>query len=369
MSRVTQLCERYEYPEELGILLGEIARIARDVFGDLEGIVLTPSVSSGDFLWTRKDGEVRLLSDVDGFVFARATNQQIVRFRQAIALLARGRGGPLFKIDLSINRPSEVGRMPETFQMVETRLAGFELAGAGLLGRFPTRFDPRASRQALLLNLWKPLASDEPGRWEQSTARLLLDIPLLATSEQGVCRPGHRARAEWFLNDRPGRLGASSLLRQAVEVALAARLDPPGDRALLAASLVPAIEETLALIDGGGPPPHEPDAAFVTRLASWLPPRSPRRGLGELRTLLRRPSSPPTDLRWWIRRKEAMGGAALWGLLQIAQCGRSPNQGTAQWLAAYARRSTLDPHAADFVVRALEQYRRGLVELYPSLID
>jgi len=365
MSDARALCEAHAYPVELGQLLDELARMARELLSPLEGLVLSPSVSTGDFLWRRESEGVRFLSDIDGFVFTDAPADAWIEFRQAVESLSRGRGGPLFAIDLSLNRSRQLTRLPETFQMVETGLAGFELEGEGLLERFPSRFDPKSSRQALLLNLWKPLASEEPEHWAQSVARLLLDIPLIASSELGVCRPGHRARADWFLSERPGRFGRSDLLCRAVETALEARRAPPGDPRALRAVLMPALAEFLMRVDEGEPLPREPDALLVERFGRWLPPRSLRRRLAELRTVLRRPSSPFVDLRWCLQRKEAVGAAALWGLLQ-SLAGGSAAEATAGWLAAYAREPRVDASAADFTSLGIAQYRRGFLELYPS---
>ena len=366
-SHASRLCETYDYPTELGELLDEIVALALETFDELVGIVLSPSISTGEFLWKRVSERVHFLSDVDGFVFANATDFQSTRFKQGLARLAHGRGGPLFKLDFSVIRSAALDAMTESFQMVETRMRGFELAGSQLLERFPDRFDPRASRQAFLLNLWKPLATSDADTWVQNAVRLLLDIPLLASSEEGICRPGHRARAEWFLEDRPGRLGSDPAIHRAVEAALAARLAPPGSRDLIEPLLLPAMEATIAALDAGPPPPTRPNASLISRFTSWLPPRSPRRIAGEFRTLVRRPGQPLKDLLWWKRRKEAVGGGALWGLFQILHGAENPNQQTADWLAAFARRSPIDPGDEAFISLARDQYRSGLVELYPKL--
>ena len=369
MRDVGDLCETHGYPAELGRLLEEVSRLAEELLSPLTGLVLSPSVSTGDFLWRRENGGgVRFLSDIDGFVFTDAPTEAQVRFRREIKSLSHGRGGPLFSIDLSLNPTRALRQLPETLQMVETRMAGFELVGDRLLSYFPSRFDPRTSRQALLVNLSKPLATGAPDAWAQNVARLLLDIPLLASSETGECRPGHRARAEWFLSARPGPLGRSETLRSAVEIALEARRRPPGDSEALRRILLPALGELLSRLDGAEALPAEPDEALVARFEGWLPPRSARRRLGELRTVLRRPQSPVSDLRWCLARKEAMAGAALWGLLQ-SLTGAAPSVATAAWLARFARERQLDVSVPDFLQRGTAQYRRGFAELYPSRAD
>jgi hypothetical protein len=365
-SHASRLCETYDYPTELGELLDEIVALALETFDELVGIVLSPSISTGEFLWKCVSERVHFLSDVDGFVFAKTTGLQSARFKQGLARLEHGRGGPLFKLDFSVIRGAALDAMSETYQMVETRMRGFELAGSELLERFPDRFDPRASRQAFLLNLWKPLATSDSDTWVQNAVRLLLDIPLLASSEAGICRPGHRARAEWFLEDRPGTLGADPAIHRAVDAALAARLAPPGSRDRIEPLLLPAMEATIAALDGGPPPPTKPDASLINRFTSWLPPRPARRIAGEFRTLFRRPGRSLSDLLWWKRRKEAVGGGALWGLFQILHGAENPNQQTADWLGAFARLNPVDPGDKDFVSLARDQYRSGLAELYPK---
>ena len=366
-SRAQQLCAAHGYPPELARLLERVVEHTRESLVDVRGIVLSPSVSTGDFLWKGQGEDLVFLSDIDGSVIADTPAATRTAFYQGLVDMARGLGGPHFKIDLSILPSRLLGHLPGNFQTVETGLAGFELDGEGLLERFPTGFDPRASRQAFLLNLWKPLATAEPGGCVQGMARLLMDIPLLATSELGICRPGHRARGEWFLTQRPEPLGASPVLRRAVEAAMAARVDPPGDERLLRELLVAAVQETIAGLDGHGAPRDDPDRALVRRFTRWLAPRTPRRIAGELRTLVRRPGPPIADLAWWMGRKEAMGGAGLWGLLQVAFGGRPPGPGTGRCLARYARRPAPDPGDPGYVTRAGELYQAGLLELYPSL--
>src|SRR5690606_3365731 len=217
-----------------------VVSLAEEILGEDTSIVLSPSISTGDFLWQQEAGGIVLLSDIDGFVFTDADSERRKRFQSELGAITRGVGGAHFKIDLSISSPRALDRIPHTFQMVETRLGGFELAGNGALSLFPREFDPRHSRQAFLANFWKPLEHLDEGAWQQGTARLLLDIPLLATSELGVCRPGHRARAEWFLDEKPGNLGKSAILRRAVEVAYSTRLRHLRDDRLRSL-LVPAL--------------------------------------------------------------------------------------------------------------------------------
>ncbi len=372
-SQATELGDRYGYPVELTQILDEVVRLALSHLGDVGSIVLSPSASTGDFLWKRGDSGIELLSDVDGFVFMNRSPEDAAGFQAAIAALTSDVGGPMFHVDLSLNSAQTIGRLPNTYQFVETGLAGFVLYGEDVLSRFPRSFDPRASRQAFLLNLFKPLRHafllpDSAGL-AQATARLILDIPTLAASEFGRCIPGHRARAQWFLDERLPPLGEDPVIRAAVETAAAARENPPGDLTTLEPLLYPAIFQTVRLLDGQGEVALDPDPALVERLASWLPPRSSRRFLGEFRTLLRRPDRPISDLRWFRHRKEASAGAALLGLFRFLAAGAegAPSEGIGARLVEFSRRPVPDTKGLDFVRSACEVYSAGVHELYPSL--
>ncbi|MGB0618614.1 MAG: hypothetical protein ACPGVZ_04025 [Myxococcota bacterium] len=366
MSRATDLCDRFGYPDEFASILDEVAQLATRHLGADVGVVLSPSVSTGDFLWRRRGGAIEFLSDVDGFVFTEAPPEKVSRFEADLERLSSARSDPFFELDFSYVTNARLGHLPESYQMVETGLSGFELVGEGRLAGFPKRFDPRASRQSVLLNLWKPLSSDDPDALPRNLARSLLDIPLIATSESGTCRPGHRARAEAFLAKPPPAFAAAPELEAAVRLALEARHAPPGDGAALAQVVIPALRTLLARIDGGGAIPDVPDAALVRRFSSWLPSRPPRRLLGELRSALRRPGLPWRDIAWWVKRKEALGAAACWGLLVHRFGGAPLAESTLACLADFARAPQIEPSAADLLDRAREQYRAGFLQLYPS---
>jgi len=379
-SQAQELCDRFGYPTELSEILDEVVDLARSHLGNVQSIVLSPSTSTGDFLWKRTDSGTHLLSDVDGFIFVEGAPRDLSGFREALDSLTRGVGGPEFHLDLSISSANTIDRLPQTYQFVETGLAGFVLSGKSPLERFPRKFDPRASRQAFLLNLFKPLRHEfllaSQGGLAQAAARLILDIPTLAASERGECIAGHRGRARWFLDERPGILGTSPLITEAVEAAEAARQAPPGNLAVLRAIVYPAILEAASLLDGRGPLHENPGKETVMRLAAWLPPRSVRRVSGELRTALQRPTHPTADLRWLLNRKEALAGAALLGVfghLARGAAGTPPN-GIGLRLLEFSRRPSthLDSTKGDergFIRSVCEVYSEGLLELYPSLGD
>ncbi|MAG32831.1 MAG: hypothetical protein CL908_18290 [Deltaproteobacteria bacterium] len=371
-SRARELCDRHGYPQALSDVLEEVVALAVAHLGDVVSIVLSPSTSTGDFLWRHVGNEVELLSDIDGFIFVSASNADVEGFASAVRRLTDEVGGSMFHVDLAPSPVRALGRLPKTYQFVETGRAGFVLYGESPLPRFPRTFDPRASRQAFLMNLWKPLRcgflAPDSDALAQAAARLLLDIPILASSERGECLPGHRARAQWFLDERPAPLGEDEEIAAAVAAAHAAREDPPGSVERLEPLLHPAIMRTVALLDGQGPFPADPGPAAVERLASWLPPRTPRRVFGELRSVLRRPTRPLADLHWLRDRKEASAGAALLGLFAYAASGPAgpPPEGIRERLSEFARRSGPGGEGLAFLRLGCALYREGLVELYPS---
>ena len=374
-SRARDLCDRFGYPEELVGILEGVVEIALEHLGDVRSIVLSPSISTGDFLWNQFDPDQHLLSDVDGFIYLDGRVPDSSAYDAAIGRLTEGVGGSMFHIDLALNSARVLGHLPETYQFVETGLAGFVLYGEPVLDRFPKKFDPRASRQAFLINLFKPLGQafllDEPSGVAQAAARLILDIPILAASEQGRCIVGHSARARWFLDARPTPMGQDQTIRAAVEAARDARESRRGSSATLEPLLHAAIPRVVSLLDGRGEFSSDPDRELVERLSSWLPPRTPRRLIGEGRTLLRRPTGPLEDLRWLIHRKEASAGAALLGLFAYLASGADgrPPSGIRARLQEFARRDCSDNEGLAFVRSACHVYSEGLFELYPSLHD
>ncbi|MBW2388528.1 MAG: hypothetical protein JRG89_08820 [Deltaproteobacteria bacterium] len=385
-SHARELCDRHGYPAELAEVLEEFVELALTHLGDIYSIVLSPSISTGDFLWRRDGAEVRLLSDIDGFIYLqgslKGSAQDLAGYVAAVQRLSEEISeeiaGPMFHIDLSVSSMQTLDQLPQTYQFVETGCAGFVLYGEPVLDRFPTKFDPRASRQAFLLNLWKPLrhaflSSDpDPTAAAQAAARLILDIPILAASESGECIAGHRERVRWFLAERPTLLGRDDEIRAAVMAAKTAREEPPGSVAELAPLLHIAIPRVVSLLDQRGEPASDFGAAIVERLAQWLPPRTPRRFLGECASVLRRPTNPVADLRWLHHRKEASGGAALLALYhyvaQLAEAGvADPPEEIRTLLRNFARRECSNETGPAFVRSACEVYQQGLWELYPAL--
>ncbi len=371
------LCDRHGYPAPLADALEELSEAASACLPGLRAVIVSGSLATGDFLWRPRGdaGGVELLSDVDAFAFAPLGVADVPELRRRLRKIEARTGSVHFKIDLSVSPPSALARIPATYQMAETRRAGYVLAGEDLRAAFPDHFDPRASRQSFLANLWKPIAAwcdreaDGGLAFSLAASRLLVDVALLAASEDGLCLPGHRARCERFLaGGPPESLASDESLRWAVEAGWAARLEPPGQAGNLEPLLAPTVARTVALLDGGGPPPADPGAGLVRRLASWLPPRTMRRRLGELRTVLRRPSRPDRDLRWLLDRKEAVAGACLLGwLVWLGSEGEGPPPaGVGHLLATLARRPSTPGLDAGFHGKAAQLYREAWREYSPS---
>ena len=232
-------------------------------------------------------------------------------------------------------------------------------------------------RQSFLFNLWKPIHHWAPAggagdaAYVQAVARLVLDLPLLALSPSGRCIPGHQARARCYLDDAGAASFHSPALEQAVAWASAARRDPPERPPDLAATAARFAFEVAARIDGAGEPRSDADRSLVTRLAAWLPRRPPRRLAGELRSLLRDPGHPLADLRWLLARKEAVGAAALFGLLAYLAdgSGAEPPAGIAARLGEFSRGAMVSGRGDAFVDSARSAYGRGLRLLHPAHRD
>ena len=371
-ARVSELVDRFGYPKPLADLLEWLQGQAREVLGEGTTILLSPSTSTGDFLWRENGGRTELLSDIDGFVFTPAPPRDRECFQRTLGAYEIPEGRGHCEIDLAVGSMDALDRIPRTYQMAETRAAGFVLLGPDVRPRFPDTFDPRASRQSFLLNLWKPTKAFDgnDGDYAQAAARLLCDIGLLAASEAGRCVVGHRERLRWFLERRPSPLGQDPVLCAAVEAALAARLAPPGSRGDLEGLVLPATERLIALLDGIAPGAAvaQGGLALAARFTRWLPPRTLRRVGGELKTLLRRPVHPVADTRWWFERKEAVLGAALVALLRATAPGSDPaphSREAAFLLSRFGRTTEPSGQGRDFIHHANETIRVGLAELYP----
>ena len=383
-SPVDELCSRYHYPDALRDVLNQLVDAAAEAYPEAKSFILSGSGSTGDYVY-REDphGEIELISDLDMTLFTGSGDQRPEVLEEAIDDIKLRHRSSLFQVDVEVNPLRMLESIAPSFQMVETRHAGVVLAGEDVLAHYPESFDNRASRRSFLGNLWKPVLYWTPGGsghdvvYTQVAARLFLDVPLLAGANNGECIPGHRARAEHYLSSPSTKGLYSEALRERVRWAIEARTNPTEERAGLERSIADFAFEVTQAIDGMGPVPEDPDHALVERLADWLPKRTPRRLAGETRSVLRDPHSPTEDLRWIARNKEAMGGAAMLGILAYLASGEgdAPEaplpSGVADRLCEYARLDSLaredDETALDFVARIKAAYWSGLSTLYPSL--
>ena len=371
---IRDLSRRYGYPPELEEVLQRIVDAAREAYPELHGFILSGSAATGDFVWRRTQEGVDLLSDIDALLFVEFGGARPETLVEELRALEAQQRSPLFQIDVVVNPMSALGRIPKSFQMVETRLCGVVLAGEDVLDAFPAEYDPRASRQAFLLNLWKPIlfwmprGTEHDFTYVQAAARFFLDLPLIELSEAGRCVPGHLERAERFLAASGSSRFHSPSTEEAVSWAREARLTPHARRSDLEGLIARFAFDVTAMIDGNGDPPRDPDLALVHRLAAWIPRRTPRRVGGELRSLLRAPRNPLGDLRWLVCRKEAVGAAALLGLLAYLSESdfEEPPSGIAARLRELSRKPIPPSNGLEFIQDAKRAYWAGLCDLYPS---
>ena len=92
-SHAGELCDQHGYPSELATVLDEIVELAQTHLADVHSIVLSPSLSTGDFLWKRDGSDVRLLSDIDGFIYLNGRARDATGYVSAIRRLGEGSSG------------------------------------------------------------------------------------------------------------------------------------------------------------------------------------------------------------------------------------------------------------------------------------
>jgi hypothetical protein len=369
-----EVCRRFGYPALLEEVLSTLAEASRRAFPDLRSLVLSGSTCTGDFVWRSDGSKTRLLSDIDAFLFVDGRPHPRPEFQAVVERLERAQASPLFHIDVSISRSSALRRLPRQYQMVESGLSGIVLAGRDVLPSFPRQFDSRGPHESFFWNLWKGILA-WPGAGGGSEeiyllalARLILDAPLLAFSEGGMCIPGHRARAEAFLELGEGHRLADEQTRRAVRLALQVRERGDVRREQIEPLVLPLIDRVLDYLDGGAAPPRDPSPELVRRIRRLLPPRSPRRLLGELRSVVQSPHGLGRDAAWLLRRKEAVGGAALLGLLAFVLGGAEgrPPPGIAERLGEFTGGIVPTGEGGQFVVESRRVYWNGCCRLSRS---
>jgi predicted nucleotidyltransferase len=372
LTVVGDLCSRHGYPAALRSILDEVVAAARAEIPGLRAIVLSGSVATGDFVWRDVGGAVRLLSDIDVFVFAGRSGPH-ASFSQVLRELERRHPSPLFEIDVSISGASTLRHLPERYQFVEARLAAVAPVGEEVLALFPERFDPRAARQSFFGNVrkgvlnWPEMAASDDELYRLALARMILDLPILAFSESGRCIPGHAARAEAFRELPDQHPLAQPDLVRAVNCALRMRQWGDVSREGLEADALRVIDALFDFLDGAGPV-GEADALLARRIGRLLPPRPLRRLAGEFRAAVLTPRLLLRDPLWWLRRKEAAGGAALLGLFRFALTGAngSPPPGIAPLLQAWSGGESTEGVGEAFLADARRVYRAGHRRLFPA---
>jgi hypothetical protein len=354
------------------VLEGLVESAENEIPG-LRALVLSGSVATGDFVWRERGDSVRLLSDIDAMAFAEEGGGQPA-FNAALERLERLHPSKLFQIDVSILPFSSLDHLPHRFQLVESRLAGVAPIGANVLERFPQQFDHRAARQSFFGNLrkgvltWPGPEAGEDEEYRLALARVILDLPILAFSERGRCVVGHAARAAAFLSLDDSHPLVDDFTRSAVTAALRMRQRGDVTRRELEEAVPVVIDALLDFLDGGGPA-GPADSELARRIAKLLPPRTPRRFMGELRAALQDPCLLVRDPGWWPRRKEAVGGAALIGLLRFALDGAvgAPPAGVCALLSAFTGGRRAGGEGVVFLREAGRLYWEAYCRLYPSV--
>lgn len=370
---VQELCQRYGYPNALHQVLDELVEAARSEIPGLRALVLSGSVATGDFVWrTGPSGEdARLLSDIDVLAFAERGGPR-PGFSTSVARLERRSASPLFHIDVAISPVSALRRLPRRYQFVEAGIAGAAPIGPDVLESFPDRFDAGEARQSFVGNTWKGVESwvatdGDDETYRLALARMLLDLPILAFAEENRCLPGHATRADAFAKLGDGHPLARPELKRAVALAVEMRRTGDVPRSELEPHAWPVLTAGFHFLDRAGPP--EPaDAALARRIHALLPPRSARRLAGELRAALRDRSLWHRDPGWWLRRKEAVGGAALIGLLRFAIDGAqgAPPPPVTALLRAFSAGREPTGEGPHYLESARRVYWEGRCRLYPS---
>jgi len=368
-DEVRNLCAEFGYPCELEKVLTSLREILVKTYGSsLKSVILCGSIATGDFVWLRDENGVRLMSDIDAIAVVDG-NRNRGRVEEAIRSLRREKAStPLFHVDVSIGPVGGLGRPPRSFQAVEIRKAGWVLAGKDIRPSFPAEFDPATARQAFFFNLWKPLLFcsikwTRPELYAQSIARQILDVAILACSEDGNCIPGHRLRAQAFLALPEGHGLATRSVRLAVRHALLVRQGQAVDVDELEREQYDAVKAAVAFLESksriNGTAPASPQ-----RIERLLPHRSLRRMAAELWNECRVRRCDPI---WLCRRKEALAAAAL---LQIYEYRAQGCRGIAplaarQWLAQFSGVFVAEAEGEEFMRGARQAYWAGILRLYP----
>ena len=240
------------------------------------------------------------------------------------------------------------------------------LAGRDLLDCFPTVFDPGSIVSSLLFNFWKGVLyySEDPaiggsgfaGLYSRILARLTLDVAILPYSLSNLCVVGHHARVEGLRTQFPTCILAEP--RFAVIFERAFRVRSNGTERLALGEYLELLDAGLEMLDPGVSKTRNA-TALADRFGRLVPRRT-------LRQLAREGLGSRLDLAWLARRKEALGGAAMLGLLRhlAATTGKSPPEDVLRALEMFSgRRCAPGAGLADLK----RQYWQGIVRCFPRL--
>jgi hypothetical protein len=363
------LCAEFGYPYELEKVLTSLREILEKTYGSsLKSVILCGSIATGDFVWLHDEKSVRLMSDIDAIAVVDGNGDR-GKVEEAICNLRFDKAStPLFHVDVTICPISALKRVPRSFQAVEIRKAGRLLAGEDMRPRFPAEFDPATARQAFFSNLWKPLLFSSikwtrPNLYAQSIARQILDVAILACSENGNCIPGHRRRAQAFLALPEDHGLATRSVRVAVRHALLVRQGQAVDVDELEREQYDTVRTAVTFLESRswieGTAPCSPQ-----RIQRLLPHRSLRRIAVELWNECR---GRRCDPMWLCRRKEALAAAAL---LQIYEYRAQGCRGIAapaarHWLAQFSGESVVEAEGEEFLKSVRQAYWAGILRLHP----
>jgi predicted nucleotidyltransferase len=368
---IQKLGEQFGYPDGLLEVLDELRLLLDRKFkGRLLSVILSGSAATGDFVWRREGDGITFLSDIDAVVIvaSRESGDDIAAESQALRRISSA--SALFHVDVTVIPSSAIANIPHSFQAAEIRQSGWIVAGCDMRHVFPGDFRPGSSREAFFLNLWKPflfraVCLRRPDLYRQAIARQMMDLALLASSEQNCCVAGHRQRLEAFEALPEGHPLQRDDLKAALRMAYGVRQGQNFANGQLEEAqflCLRAALEFLGIEYGAGSSAVEP-----ARIQALLDPRPPRRIAGEIRNdLLGRRCDPA----WIWRRKEACAGAAL---LDIYRCRREgirlePESNAGRWLGKFSGGPAPDLSRDDAEDRARRSYWEGEQRLHPGAI-
>jgi hypothetical protein len=369
-DEIRELTARFGYPVELERKLVALREILERAYGSsLRSVILCGSIATGDFVWMRDGSAIRFLSDIDGLAFVDG-DADISGVSDAIRNLSHDpAGSALFHVDVPVGTVSGLRRLPRSFQVAEIRKAGWVLGGEDVRPWFPADFDPASARMAFFYNLSKPfllsfLKDNCPDLYLHVMARQILDVAILACSEEGECIPGHGRRAQAFLSLPKDHALATPAVRSALEHALQVRQGKPVDPRQMEAEQEIVIRTVVRFLvarshgnEDGPVTPHR-----VNRLLAHRTLReAAKEVLGEF-------AARRFDLVWLMRRKEALAGAALLEIYEYRAAGWSgPAPANARrWLAQFSGKLVPNLEGDAFAMAARRSYWAGELRLHPA---